>query len=63
MELCTASVAAQYLDIADIYAGDDKLFVELIPAAKIDSLNDRGVLLLDFRISRKPMRSAENPIG
>ena len=40
MELCTASVVAQYLDIADIYAGDDKLFVEVIPAAKIDSLNE-----------------------
>ena len=38
MELFTASVAAQYLNIADIYAGGDKLFVEVIPAAKIDSL-------------------------
>jgi hypothetical protein len=27
------------LAIADIYAGDDKLFVELIPAVKIESLN------------------------
>ena len=28
------------VEIADIYAGDDKLFVELIPAVKIESLND-----------------------
>ena len=27
------------LEIADIYAGDDKLFVELIPAVKIESLD------------------------
>jgi hypothetical protein len=27
------------MEIADIYAGDDRLFVELIPAVQIDSLN------------------------
>jgi len=28
------------VDVADIYAGDDRLFVELIPAVQIDSLNE-----------------------
>ena len=28
------------MEVADIYAGDDKLFVEVIPAAKIDSLKE-----------------------
>lgn len=34
-QLLTLNVA-----IADIYTGDDKLFVELIPAVQIDSLNE-----------------------
>ena len=34
-QLLTLNVA-----ISDIYAGEDKLFVELIPAVRIDSLNE-----------------------
>jgi len=28
------------MDISDVYSGDDKLFVELIPAVKVDSLKE-----------------------
>jgi len=28
------------VEIADIYAGDDMLFVELVPAVQIESLNE-----------------------
>ena len=28
------------MDISDVYSGDDKLFVELIPAVKVDSLRE-----------------------
>ena len=58
MELCTASVAAQYLDIADVYAGDHKLFVEVIPAAKMDSLNEKESCYL---ISEYPVNRCDRP--